>query len=77
MKEDEKSDIAEIKTDVKLIKKVLMGDGDSNPYGGLIGKVIAIDTKQKIIIAILSAIGLASLGLIFSVSERLLLTLFP
>lgn len=77
MIEDEKSDIEEIKIDVKLIKRVLMGEGDSNPHGGLIGKVISIDTKQKIILAILGAVGIASLGLIFSVGERLLLVIFP
>ncbi len=64
-----KDDIVEIKDDVKTIRKVLMGEGDSNPHGGLVGKVIKIDTKQKVIIAFLSAIGLGMLGLLFGILQ--------
>ncbi len=64
-----KDDIVEIKEDVKVIRKVLMGEGESNPHGGLVGKVIKIDTKQKVIIAFLSAIGLGVLGLIFGIAQ--------
>jgi hypothetical protein len=67
--EELKDDIVEIKDDVKMIRKVLMGDGDTNPHGGLVGKVIKIDTKQKIIIAILSTVGLGILGLIFGIVQ--------
>ncbi len=67
--EELKDDIVEIKTDVKQIRKVLMGEGESNPHGGLVGKVIKIDTKQKVIIAFLSAIGLGVLGLLFGIAQ--------
>lgn len=67
--EEIKDDIANIKKDVITIRKVLMGDGDTNPHGGLVGKVIKIDTKQKIIIAILSAVGLGVLGLLFGIVQ--------
>jgi hypothetical protein len=69
--------IQEMREDIKDIKKVLMGKGDTNPHGGLVGKVIKIETRQKIIIAILSAIGLASLGLVFAVLERILIVALP
>ncbi len=70
--EELKNDVAEIKGDVKQIRKVLMGEGSDNPHGGLVGKVIKIDTKQKIIIAFLSAIGLGILGLVFGVAQFLI-----
>ncbi len=66
------NDINDIKTDISLIRKVLMGEGESNPHGGLVGKVIKIDTKQKIIIGILAAIGLGMLGLAFGVAQYLI-----
>lgn len=69
--EELKDDIAEIKTDVKSIRKVLMGEGAENPHGGLVGKVIKIDTKQKVIIAFLSAIGLGFIGLLYGIVQYL------
>ncbi|KKN39937.1 hypothetical protein LCGC14_0738430 [marine sediment metagenome] len=67
-----KDDIVEIKEDVKIIRKVLMGEGDTNPHGGLVGKVIKIDTKQKIIIGIMSALGLGALGLVYGIAQYLI-----
>ena len=66
-----KDDIVEIKEDVKIIRKVLMGEGDTNPHGGLVGKVIKIDTKQKIIIAILGALGVGAIGLVYGIIQFL------
>ncbi len=66
------NDIDDIKTDISLIRKVLMGEGESNPHGGLVGKVIKIDTKQKIIIAILGAIAVGLMGLAFGVVQYLI-----
>ncbi len=66
-----------MRDDIRDIKRVLMGEGDTNPHGGLVGKVIKIDTRLKIVIAILGAIGLASLGLFFAILERLLVFSLP
>lgn len=66
-----------MREDIKDIKRVLMGEGDTNPHGGLVGKVVKIDTRLKIVIALLSAVGLASLGLFFAILERLLVFSLP
>ncbi len=75
--EELKKDIKEIKQDMSTVRKVLMGEGDTNPHGGLVGKVIKIDTKQKIILAILGAIGLGVLGLLFGVAQYIITSALP
>ncbi len=70
--EEIKEDIREIKEDLSMIRKVLIGEGDSNPHGGLVGKVIKIDTKQKLIIAILGGIAIGLMGLAFGVVQYLI-----
>ncbi len=49
-----------------------MGEDDTNPHGGLVGKVIKIDTKQKVIIGIMSALGLGALGLLYGIAQYLI-----